>query len=639
MYLYSIIPLDTEHLEERCQDIKRQYEEGISDCALFLMTLHPDGNPAIDKAEIQCKKYDLFKERLAEENLECGVLVQSTLGHSAVPNVKPPFQSIINLSDGKEGFVICPEDDDFCDYLTKQMEIIAKRNPKAIMIDDDLRLTRRRGRGCACEKHMKMFNEKAGLNFSREELYDYVMSHDLDDPIMKIFLEVQDSSLVKAAKAIRKGIDKVNPKIQGVLCGIGKSIEVENILKGEGNPSVLRVSNGCYTLEANRNLFSSFYQAASIIQSLKGKIDYFLAEGDTCPHNRYSVGAYAMHTHYTGSVLEGVCGAKRWITKLNDYEPNSDEMFRRVHGKYRGFYDALTKTVKELKPFGAKIPMPKVMPRNEFKYANPYEREMSGFASMVLSRFGIPLYFSSDEGGIAFVDEVTVNTMTDEEVLGALKRKAFLSALAAKALCERGFGEHIGVSVKPWTGLPIRGELDSFSGGYISPQFGLNELVPMNDKVESISTCYSIENEEKTMQFPGVAKFKNSLGGTVITFAGTPCTQFTHKQAFSFLNETRKRQILNIMNEDEALPVYYYEDAELYMRAGCLNNGEIMCALFDLGTDKIENLPLVIKEKITKAEILTCDGTRKEINFREENGIYIFDLTIYPLEPVILFVK
>ena len=639
MYLYSIMPLDTEHIEERCHDIKRQYEEGISDCALFLMTLQPDGNPAIDKAEFQCKKYELFRERLAKDGLECGVLIQSTMGHAVVPNVKPPFQSIINLSDGKEAVPICPEDDDFCDYLTRQMEIIAKHNPKAVMIDDDLRLTRRPGRGCACEKHMKLFNEKAGLNFSREELYEYIKTHPLDDPIVKIFLEVQDGSLIKAAKALRKGLDKVNPKIQGVLCGMSASVEVSNVLKGEGNPSVLRVSNGCYALAGNRNLFSSFYYAAAIIQSNKGKIDNFIAEGDTCPHNRYSVGAYAIHTHYTGSVLEGVCGSKRWITKLNNYEPNSGEMFRKILGKYRGFYDALAELVKELKPFGARIPMPKIMPRIEFKYENPYTREMSGFASMVLSRFGIPLYFSSDDGGIVFVDEINVNDMTDTEVKKALEGKVFLSALAAKALSERGFKDCIGVDVKEWTGLPIRGEIDSFTGGDISRQFGMCELIPINESIESVSTCYTIENDEKIMQFPGVCKFKNSLGGTVITFCGTPCTQFKHNQAFSFLNETRKRQMLHLMNENEELPIYYYEDAELYMRAGYLNNGEIMSVLFDLGTDKIENLPLVIKDKITKAEILTSDGKRKAVEFKEENGKYIFDLTVYPLEPVVLFVK
>ena len=97
--------------------------------------------------------------------------------------------------------------------------------------------------------------------------------------------------------------------------------------------------------------------------------------------------------------------------------------------------------------------------------------------------------------------------------------------------------------------------------------------------------------------------------------------------------------MLHLMNENEELPIYYYEDAELYMRAGYLNNGEIMSVLFDLGTDKIENLPLVIKDKITKAEILTSDGKRKAVEFKEENGKYIFDLTVYPLEPVVLFVK
>ena len=44
LHLYSIMLLDLEHLDEICQDIKEQYENGVSTCALFKMTLVPEGN-------------------------------------------------------------------------------------------------------------------------------------------------------------------------------------------------------------------------------------------------------------------------------------------------------------------------------------------------------------------------------------------------------------------------------------------------------------------------------------------------------------------------------------------------------------------------------------------------------------------
>ena len=72
LFSYTIMPLDMEHLEEICQDIKEQFDSGICSCALFSMTLVPEGNPPADKASILCKKYDKFKARLDELGVPSG---------------------------------------------------------------------------------------------------------------------------------------------------------------------------------------------------------------------------------------------------------------------------------------------------------------------------------------------------------------------------------------------------------------------------------------------------------------------------------------------------------------------------------------------------------------------------------------
>lgn len=65
-HLYSIMQLDTTHLEEICQDIKQQYQGGVATCALFNVKLVPEGNPLINKASLIGEKYKLFRDRLAE---------------------------------------------------------------------------------------------------------------------------------------------------------------------------------------------------------------------------------------------------------------------------------------------------------------------------------------------------------------------------------------------------------------------------------------------------------------------------------------------------------------------------------------------------------------------------------------------
>ncbi len=77
----TIMPLDVEHIDEICADIKNQYENGIATCALFCMTLVPEGNPPVNKAKIMSRQYDLFKEKLSEAGVPSGVLVQASIGH------------------------------------------------------------------------------------------------------------------------------------------------------------------------------------------------------------------------------------------------------------------------------------------------------------------------------------------------------------------------------------------------------------------------------------------------------------------------------------------------------------------------------------------------------------------------------
>ena len=49
MYTYSIMPLDELHFDEICEDIREQYNKGISSCPMFKMTLVPEGDPVWDK--------------------------------------------------------------------------------------------------------------------------------------------------------------------------------------------------------------------------------------------------------------------------------------------------------------------------------------------------------------------------------------------------------------------------------------------------------------------------------------------------------------------------------------------------------------------------------------------------------------
>ncbi len=642
-YEFSIMPMDERYVEEICNDIKMQYEQGIANLALFKMTLVPEGNPPKDKVGKLCRIYNLFKNKLSEMGLECGILVQASIGHGYPLNEMFPFQRYVGRTDGEEKNKCCPYDENFREYFKGVMRTVAEHEPKMIMIDDDFRLLYFYGRGCACKLHMDRFNELAGTNMSREELNEYIQKYGEDAEYTKIYLETQKESLIGAAKAIREGIDSVNRKIPGMYCTSGKSCEfaadIAKELAGEGNPSVVRTYNGIYCPVGTKKFTSPLYRIAEQVCILKENVDVFLAESDTCPQNRYAMSANHLHSFLVASFLEGIKGSKRWITRFENYEPKSGKAYRKCLGKYSGFYATLKKLVDELKPFGCCIPV-----FNKPYYAldiDEWEVLNDGWSACFLERVGIPMYFSADNEDVVFLEGNVDSRYTDEEIKELFKKNVVLASDTARNLSKRGFTDLLGVEVNEWSGDAITGEVICFDNNDCQKQKNCMELKPINDKVVVDSYVYHSGDAKITKDylFPGSTIYKNPLGGTTVVFSGTPVCDFYYTEGFSFLNESRKNQFIRLLKSINQLPLYYPEDAEIYLRAGYIGDGKILAVLFNLGFDTLEEVPMVIEGSVDSVMNLEPDGTFKACDFVVQNNNLTIDTELKPLEPKALIIN
>ena len=639
LHLYTIMPLDLQHVDEVCEDIRRQYENDVASCALFSMTLVPEGNPPVDKVGKMCARYQVFKEKLDAMGIPNGVLVQATIGHGWVLGEMFPYQRYTNLTDGEQPNVVCPSDRGFHDYLFHVFSTITACHPDCIMVDDDFRLMGRAGRGCACPWHMGRFNELAGTDISREELLDTIKAGGaLGEKYNDIFVQTQKESLLEAAKVMRAGIDSVDPKMPGSFCCVGNNAEfageIAHILAGEGNPTVVRINNGNYTAAGARNFSRAFMRAAHQVAKLKKDVDVILAETDTCPQNRYSTGMMQLHTHFTGTIIEGTAGAKHWITRLKTHEPESGKAYRRILGKHRGFYEALAEIVPTLKHRGCRAPVPD---------RAHYDLDVDGFngsawVQCVLERLGLPVYFGAEVGGITCMHGLDDKYMSDETIMKILRGPVFLASDTAKRLIDRGYGEYLGVDVRPWQGKTPSVERLAINGNHCNVQVGTKELVKLSaDTVEDSSVYNALDQENYTYLFPGTTIYQNSLGGTVVTFCGTPLANYTLTEAFSFLNYSRKQQLIRMMKQAGELPIYYPNDEEVYLRAADMEDGGLFTAVFNIGLDPIDQLELVCERDVKRIEKLMPDGSRKEIAFTGEDGVLKLDSPCFTLDPVILF--
>lgn len=638
---YSIMPLDLDHFDEICQDIKEQYENGVSSCALFSMTLVPEGSPPVDKVGSLCKKYKKFQDKLNSMGIKCGVLVQASVGHGWVLGDMFGYSTHVNFCDGVATRCVCPCDDGFKDYIYNVMRTIAMQNPECIMVDDDFRLIWYKGEGCGCDLHMARFNEKAKSNLTRAELWSIVNSDNANRKrYTDIFIETQMESLVETAKVMRQGIDSVNPQLPASYCCCGNNAEfayeIASVLAGEGNPITVRINNGNYAPSGARFFSRVFQRAATQIAKLRNKVDVILAETDTCPQNRYSTSAMSLHTHYTGTILEGANGAKHWISRMTSFEKESGAAYRRVLSKNLGFYEKLAELTPTLKWRGCRIHTPSTP---DFTYGRVKE-EYDGWSYCVLERLGLPMYFSSENGGVACLEGDIDVRLSDDEILKILSGPVILASDTAKNLIDRGFGKYLGVNVRAWNGKTPITERIHANNCLSKVQRKTMELVPLSENVTVSSVVYNtLDYESFEPLFPGCTTFKNELGGTVIVFCGSPVAEFNIVEAFSFLNYSRKQQLIELLKSTDELLVYYPNDEEVYFKCADMENGDVFCSVFNIGLDPIEKLELCCSFKAAGFEKLLPDGTTRAVDFTYDGKKYILDTSANTLDPVVIFIK
>jgi len=257
----------------------------------------------------------------------------------------------------------------------------------------------------------------------------------------------------------------------------------------------------------------------------------------------------------------------------------------------------------------------------------------------VLERLGIPMYFSSQSGGLVCLEGDVDTRLNDNEMLEILKGKVMLASDTALNLIKRGFGKYLGVDVREWKGkIPVN-ELILKTNCRVARQQKVMELVPLNDNVQISSyVSNTTDYEHYEDLFPGSTIYKNELGGTVFTFCGTPVAEFHISTAFSFLNYSRKQQLIEMVKSVDELPVYYPNDEEIYLKAADMENGDLFCAAFNIGLDPIDNLELVCDFEAKAFKKLMPNGESKEIDFKYEGGRYILDTPCNILDPVILFI-
>ncbi len=624
-----VMPLLRGHENELAADAERLLETRVCTDIACIMTLVPEGDPPEDKARILGERFTAFRQVFKGDPSRLGILAQATIGHGWTPDEPANFQKIIR-PDGTPAYQMCPLDPAFQDYIRDAFLHLASLRPAFFMVDDDFRLLLGRN-GCYCPLHLAEFGRRLGRTFTQGELLDLLRT---DPATAREYDDLLLDSLMRLAGMIRDAIDETDPAIPGSFCTCQGDIRhagpLAKRLAGAGHASLVRINNARYLCPEMRSFPIRMYHGAAQIAGLDPDTT-ILAETDTCPHNRYSSGARLMHAHYTGSILEGCHGAKHWLTRIHVYQPASGAAYRAILTQYRGFYETVFQAVQGSAPCGyAAAVLPSVPVFNPA----PDRVGTCGYGKTWGALFGVlglPCNYARMPDLPALLTGEDVDLFPDDDLLRLLRNGLLLEGAAAEKLFQRGFGTDLGVIAEPWTGPAVSGE--RWGETVLAPAVRYSRLTPSAPQTRTHSVLLhrkSGVSESFTEVGPAVTLFENASGARSAVFAASFGSQY-ELSSFGFYDENRKRELVELLGWlcGQAVAFYYPGDAEVYLKLRRFADGRYLLALFNLGHDPLDVIPLASPYAITTAETIEPGGGWKRIPYA--NGA--LQTPLLPAEP------
>lgn len=627
-------------------DLRRLARETCVDSVAFCCPLHPEGDPPLDKAAAYAPLVARMKARLEGSGLRVGVLVQSTMGHGGAPDTPAPFPRL-ELRDGRRPFVFCPLDEGFRAHVRAQVAaLVAETDPEFLLVDDDARLGSGYG-GCLCALHRAALARASGRPEMSFETLAAALASGTDPALQRAFDAVQADSMAGLFRDIRAGIDSVRPDLPATLCSCGYEMPLaprfSGLLAAPGQRRSVRLNNGRYIRETLRDVPFWLHGTAWQLAQREPDMDV-LCEPDTCPHNRYATAAAILHYHLCLSLLEGCAGAKLWISRLAEWEPESGEAYRRLLARNKAFYPALA----ALRPAweGVRAPLAataawgidwgsSMFGRFGFPYANERAPDRA------------PARGSRRPWALSAHD---VLVLSDTSLRAILRGRVLLDGGAAVELARRGFAAQTGVDARPWGDRP-RASLETWDGGLVNRAVpdpaDLRAHDPAAKELSALRhRAWTLAPEAEPVA-PGALLFDNAEGGRVLTVAFRLPTLDRDLGHYHAWNETRKRRLAELLTilcgGDEAAwsgGAWHSGDDNLLFRAGRAADGTRLWMAMDTSLDPVDAVPLALAGPAPgRVERLMPDASWAPVAFDPAPGGIVLRLRLLPAEPAVLRVR
>ena len=615
----SVIPLVEDDIDGIADDAVAQGDKTIIDGIAWLMRLCPEGNPVADLASQYAAIYRKIEPKVrARSKVKQGVLLQSTMGHGGYPGEVSGFQTAVK-ADGSTVYRMCPLDSRFMDYVGRSCRTLAALKPDFFMVDDDTRLVWGAVPGCFCPLHLSALEKATGRKWTRKEVVEQLQLGDRE------FRDVWEKIYFDTMEAFYRTIRANFPSdTSGMLCTTGVHFhfkyakEFAQMLAAPGQVPVVRGAGANY---AGNNVYHCIYRRSSFAFQLKniGPGVVYLQEADTCPQQLWSCRATREYENMVLQALEGVKGAKIWITRtFMTRERRSQLAYRRIFSQNRGIMSWAAKA--DFRQGGVVVPNVGV---------GEGECDWTGFAERYFALTGIPYrYGEAEKGEVTALCASSLSRLSRAEIERAFSGAVLLDGTGANWMSTNGYAKLIGADARPWARKTIQLHLDEkgFSLGGMRVDRALADLTSLHQGAEVLSRLYNVPSmgSEPKYEAPGSIVFANSLGGRVIVMAQPlrECMPKYYNQ--TLFGENYQVWIARLIERlGDRLPVRFAGAGPVLCEVGRTTADGDVFVLDPLDIDDLIEPELDFAKVPVSIERLMGDGSWKPVEFRAEQTGYI----------------
>lgn len=611
--------------------------------------------PSRDYITHYAENFKEVKQRVAPLGIQCGWWFCSSvhIGHSE------RFTHLTS-ADGNESYsALCPLDPAFTDWIYECVALFTRiASPDFIFMEDDMTIRRHtRSEGCFCKFHLKEFSRRKGKYYTPEELTSIFETKTPEAlQLLREWRNLSKHALVVLSESVRRAVDSIDPSIPIGAMESGTSDEdgncayaVAKALAGQRHTPFSRlygsIYNGVQAQEIPRALFHPIYSKQHITKDFK----YFF-ESDCFPHTRFFTSGKEMQAMISAAYSAGFDGSTLQTQQCLD-DANEDLAFASAFTNERPRHEALHQIAKQCELKGVEITFD--------PFYNTLEKSnKTPFWAKPVALMGIP--YTSLKSDVAFWDYRPAKFYPHEEILEYLSKTLFLDGAAAKALCDRGYGEYLGVELgedvatAPFVHDCCAREI--ICDGYAPDSKGRNMAIPhlfssgncgklleirvIDESTEVLTEAYTFQHN---FVCPAMTRFQNKHGGTIIVMGMTVEKNYSQ----SLFNYRRQKLFHQLLTEACDKFVLVKNDPRIFtlMNEPLKENRNDfigLLTLINLSSDDRSELILHLPQK-WKAfrEILSMDenGEWKSASFTlTDDGVRIHQQATY-LSPTYLLFK